>query len=414
MAAVTTLPQDTHSHRRSAEKPRFELADIFNRYLDQFLQSHKISFLQRKVVRAIQVCRTKALGGHKRECDRCGYVEQSYNSCRDRHCPKCQGALRIKWVNARLHELLPVPYYHVVCTLPHTLNSLALYNKQIIYDIFFKAASQALLAFAKDPKYLGAQLGLVAILHTWGQDLCYHVHIHFIVAGGGITFDGKRWRHLPYRKDFLFPAEAVSKVIKGKFRDLLDAAYQKGDLEFPDDLESLTEPICFEHFKLDLMAQAWYCYAKKPFAGPEEVVKYLGRYTHRVAITNHRLLNIDNGQITFNYKDYRDGGQIKRKTLPVNLFIRRFLLHVLPKGFKKIRYAGLLANSVRQEKIETARQLLGVLAQQLPPTSSTLADMFGDDYDPDAADRCPSCKEGIMTITEVIPRPRYYTTLDSS
>ena len=411
MCGSTTLPQNSHRHGCTGNKPQFEMADIFNRYLDRYLRSHKISYLQRKIIRAIQLCRTKALGGHRRECDLCDYVEQSYNSCGNRHCPKCQGALRAKWVDARLDELLPIPYYHVVFTLPHFLNNLTLYNKEIIYDIFFKAASQTLLAFGQDPKYLGAQLGLVAILHTWGQDLCYHVHLHFIVMGGGITFDGKGWRHLPYRKDFLFPVEAVSKVMKGKFRDMLDDAYRDGDLQFPDDLKCLTAPICFEHFKLDLMAQEWYCYSRKPFAGPEEVVKYVGRYTHRVAITNHRLLSIDNGQITFTYKDYRDNDKIKHRILPSNVFIQRFLLHVLPKGFRKIRYSGILANSIRKEKIATARKLLGVMAQELIDTNPVLSDIFGDKEDPD---RCPLCKEGRMVTTEVIPRPSSYMQLDSS
>ncbi|MGI0013736.1 MAG: IS91 family transposase, partial [Nitrososphaera sp.] len=349
-------------------------------------------------------CRTKLLGGVTQACTQCGYVDERWFSCRNRHCPKCQGALRWKWVGARLKELLPISYDHVVCTLPPLLNVLTLYNKEVIYEIFYQATAATLLTFGWDPKYLGAELGFIAILHTWGQTLNYHVHWHFIVSGGGITVPqgGKqRWKHLPYRKKFLFWSEAVSRVICGKFLEMLDAAYRRGELQFPKELGYLNNPAEFEDFKDKIWQQAWYCYAKPPFAGPEKLIKYIGSYTHRVAISDHRLLNIEDGNITFSYKDYRNEGKRKEMSLRWEVFIQRWLWHVVPKGFRRIRYGGFLAGNTRQKKMALARQLLGVLQQQvisqLPTTS------WGNDFDPEVEMKCPLCQSGTMILIESIP-----------
>ncbi len=406
-----------HTHRRQFEKPRFEVADIFRRYGAAYRAKHKLSVLQHQVMRAIEHCCTKLLGGVTKACTQCGYVDERWLSCRNRHCPKCQGTLRWKWVGARLKELLPIPYYHVVCTLPPLLNVLALYNKEVIYEIFYQAAAATLLRFGWDPKYLGAELGFIAILHTWGQTLNYHVHWHFIVTGGGIgtkgATDEQRWKQLPYRKKFLFWSEAVSEVICGKFSEMLDAAYRRGELQFPKELGYLNNPAEFEDFKDKIRKQAWYCYAKPPFAGPEKLIKYIGSYTHRVAISDHRLLNIENGNITFSYKDYRDEGKRKEMSLRWEVFIRRWLWHVVPKGFRRIRYGGFLAGNTRQKKISLARQLLGVLQQQvisqLPITS------WGNDFDPELEMKCPLCQSGTMILIEsILPfwqRPSGFTRI---
>jgi hypothetical protein len=406
---TTTAPPTRHLPMRPLAKPRFELADIFRRFGAAYRAKHKMSMQQHQAMRAITNCRTKALGGKVKACVKCGFVDEGWISCRNRNCPKCQGSLRWKWVGARLKELLPIPYYHVVTTLPELLTVLALYNKEIIYEIFYQASAAALVAFGWDPKYLGAQLGFIAILHTWGQTLNYHVHWHFIVTGGGITEDERRWKQLPYRKKFLFWSEAVSQVIGGKFIELLDAAYRRGELQFPKELGYLNHAAEFEDFKAQIRKQAWYCYAKPPFAGPEQLIKYIGAYTHRVAISNYRLLAISDEEIKFSYKDYRDKderGEGKRKEMSLSweVFIQRWLWHVVPKEFRRIRYGGFLGgNFTRRKKIALARQLLGALQQRVlsqPPVTS-----WGNDFDPELERKCPLCQSGTMILIEVIPRP---------
>jgi len=377
-----------------------EAADIFRRFGAAYCATHKLSLLQHQAMRAVTRCRTKALGGETKACSQCGYVEERYLSCRNRHCPKCQGTARWKWVNARLAELLPIPYYHVVTTLPEFLNVLALYNKEIIYEIFYQASAATLLTFGWDPKYLGAQLGLIAILHTWGQTLNYHVHWHFIVTAGGIAADEPRWKPLPYRKKFLFPAEAVSRVIRGKFIALLDKAYRKGKLQFPPEMGYLNHPAEFADFKDKIRQQAFYCYAKPPFAGPEKLIKYIGSYTHRVAISNHRLLKIADDNITFGFKDYRDEGKRKEMTLRWDVFIRRWLWHVVPKNFRRIRYGGFLAGNTRQKKMTFVRQLLKALQQEVWRQVSETAGYCRDVFDPGFGTRCPLCQSGTMILIE--------------
>ena len=328
-------------HHSSAvnKRPQYELADIFKRYLADYLKTHRISFWQKKALFDIQVCRTAACGGHIEACDHCDYEQPAYNSCHNRHCPKCQGVARRRWVAARLQELAPAPYYHVVFTLPHRLNNIALYNKRLIYDLFYKAAAYTLLKFGRDPKWLGAQLGLIGVLHTWGKGLCCHVHWHFIVPGGGLTDDGQ-WRELPYNDRFLFPPKAMSKVIRARFIKLLRKAYNNGKIKIPDSEEPLHSPVMFEYFLNDLASDKWINYCKRPFGGPERALKYIGRYTHRVAISNKRLIDINDGKIRFVVKDSKNGGATEQMTLSAEEFIRRFLMHILPRRFRKIRYAG--------------------------------------------------------------------------
>lgn len=307
MASCCSQAFGVYKAAAAREKPRYELADVFRLYLACYLLTHKLSTFQHKVVDAILKCRTSACGGHILRCSDCGYERVEYDSCRNRHCPKCQISNKLRWVGERLQELLPIPYYHSVVTMPHSLNMLALYNKEVIYDLFFQAASHALHTFAKDPKFLGAKLGFIGILHTWGQTLWQHVHLHFIVTGGGLSADGSRWVNLPYRKKFLFPVKALSKRLRKRFAELLRKAYYKGELVFPDELAHLTRPAAFEAFVDKVAWENWNSYVKEPFAGPEEVVKYIGRYTHRVAISNYRILDIADGKVTFRYKKYRDG-----------------------------------------------------------------------------------------------------------
>jgi len=376
------------------QRPTFELADILRRYLPDFLKKHYISPWQDKALFDIQVCRTAACGGHIEICDHCSFEQPAYNSCHNRHCPKCQGISRRIWVAERMKELLPVPYFHVVFTLPHRLNDLVLYNKQILYNIFYRAAAYTLLKFGKDPKYLGGQLGFIGVLHTWGSSLSYHVHWHFIIPGGGLSRDGK-WNHLPYHEKYLFPGSAMAKVVAGVFIKHLRQAYNDGKITIPDSQEDLSSPYMFEYFLNELASDRWVNYVKRPFGGPEEVVKYIGRYTHRVAISNHSLMSIDGGKIKFSTRNYKKGGTRGTTELSADEFIRRFLLHILPKRFRKIRYGGFMAQSIREAKLALARQSL---AEQ-----NIAIEMDHSDFDFEIEDfkKCPRCHIGIMRAIEL-------------
>ncbi|MCP3908278.1 MAG: transposase, partial [Oceanicoccus sp.] len=292
-------------HDAGAYKQGLGLAKILDRYLAGYVVNHRLSYYQERVVSAIRACRTSTLGGHVYRCNDCGYRRYDYDSCRNRHCPRCQVYQKVKWVATRLSELLPIPYFHGVFTMPDSLNQLALYNKELIYDMFFKATSQALNAFAQDPRFLGAKLGFIGILHTWGQALNQHIHLHYIITGGGLSNDGTRWVNLPYRKKFLFPARAVSKRVRRDFAKLLWKAYRQDKLVFPDELAYLAEPSCFDRFLKKVAWQNWLCYMKEPFGSPEVVVKYIGRYTHRVAISDSRINSTSDGRINFDYKKYQ-------------------------------------------------------------------------------------------------------------
>jgi hypothetical protein len=330
-----------------------EVAHIFRLYGEDYRQTHRLSRPQLRAMRAIEICRTAALGGHVDECDQCGARKISYNSCRNRHCPKCQSLDKERWLEKRCSELLPAPYFHVVFTVPQELNPLALANPRWFYDLLFDSASKTLLEIAADPKHLGARIGALAVLHTWGQTLELHPHLHCIVPGGGVSLDGQRW--VSSRPDYFLPVQVLARLFRGKFLAGVKAAFQAGQLRLP---EALQGPASFQVLIDRLYGKAWVVYSKPPFGSPEQVLAYLARYTHRVAISNSRLVRLENGRVSFTYKDYTQGGRVREMTLPVPEFIRRFLLHVLPESFVRIRYYGLLANRNRQRTLARCRELL--------------------------------------------------------
>lgn len=377
-------------------KQHLETATIFRYYLKEYLSRHKITNQQQKSISAIINCRTSALGGHIEKCSNrdCDYEKNAYNSCRNRHCSKCNGSKRIKWVSERLKEILPVPYFHVIFTLPSIMRRLALYNQSIIYDLFFKASSYTLTIFSQDKKYLGAKTGFMGILHSWGQTLFYHPHIHYIVTGGGLSLDKSKWIRLPYQKKFIFPVKAMSKVMMGRFIRLLQEAYQNGCLDFPGTLKEISGSYQFAQFCHRLFTQNWYIYAKPPFSGPDTVIRYFSRYTHRVAISNDRLLDINNHSITFRYKDYKDDNKTKTMTLSADGFIQRFLWHILPHGFRKIRYYGILSPGLRAECLSLIRVMLDNISQ----TIQHHIEDYRDRFLPILEHRCPKCKTGTLVF----------------
>ena len=308
-------------------------------------------------MRAIEGCRTAALGGHTDQCDHCGHLQISYNSCRNRHCPKCQTLQKEKWIEARQQDLLPIAYFHVVFTLPAELNPLVSRNQKVLYDLLFRSASETLSELAQDPKHLGAKVGMIGILHTWGQNLMDHPHLHCIVTGGGLSSDGRHWRSS--RKRFFLPVRVLSALFRGKFLALLKEACQKGHLVFPGILRHLQDPATFETFKGALYHKKWVVYCKPPFDGPNGVLQYLGRYTHRIAISNNRIRTLQDGKVSFLWRDYADQNRLKTMTLQAEEFIRRFLLHVLPARYVRIRHFGLLANRNRKDQIALCRKILG-------------------------------------------------------
>jgi hypothetical protein len=391
---------------------RLEVADVVREHGDEYLAKHGGTAAQRKVLRAVQNCRTAALGGHVEACDHCGHQQVAYNSCRNRHCPKCQGPATARWLKARESELLPVPYFHLVFTLPAALRPLALQNPRVVYAVLMQAAAQTLLEVAANPRHLGAEIGFLVVLHTWGQNLMEHPHVHCVIPAGGLAPDGARW--IRCRKGFFLPVRVLSCVFRGKFISMLKQALTRGDLTFHGGLADLAQAGAFERLLDQTVRRDWVVYAKRPFGGPEQVLKYLARYTHRVAISNRRLLVLDDGQVTFRWKDYAHGGQQRRMTLSAVEFIRRFLLHVLPSGFVKIRHYGFMANRVRQTKRELCRRLLGVVNDPPAPSVSEGHPASGL---PSTAEsepwrrRCPHCQGGHLRIVEQIapqigrPRP---------
>ena len=353
--------------------PTLELADIIRRHAHRLPD---LSCEQRRVLRDLAACRTAELGGHVETCGHCGFQRNAYNSCRNRHCPKCQASACARWMEEREAELLPVEYFHVVFTLPDVFNSLALGNPRVVYDLLFKAVSQTLLEVAADPRHLGARIGFVGILHTWGQNLSLHPHVHCVVPGGGLSPDRTRW--ISCRPGFFLPVRVLSRVFRGKFISLLRNAGLKGSLrEIPG--------LALEAMIDSSVRNDWVVYAKRPFGGPEQVLKYLSRYTHRIAISNRRLVSMDERSVTFGYKDYAHGNRPRTLTLDACEFLRRFLMHVVPGRFVRIRHFGLMANRVRSVNIERCRQRLGVVMK--PPTRATVEE---------AADAplCPACKFG--------------------
>ena len=355
-----------------------------------------------KVMSAIESCRTAALGGHVARCEKCAHTVIAYNSCRNRHCPKCQGAAAREWLAAREAELLPVPYFHVVYTLPAAIRDIAYQNKAVIYDLLFKASAETTLKIAATPRHLGARIGFMSVLHTWGSALTHHPHVHMVVPGGGLSPDGSRW--IACRPRYFLPVEVLSALFRRLFLEMLVAAHDAGHLQFFGDHARLADKAAFKAYLTPLRQIDWVVYAKEPFAGPAEVLRYLARYTHRVAISNRRLMSADENSVTFKYKDYRiEGpGRYKTMTLATDEFIRRFLMHVLPAGFHRIRHYGLLANASRAGNIARARELLAV-----PKPASQAADATDADETP--THPCPCCG-GPMIIIETFERghqPRY-------
>jgi hypothetical protein len=379
---------------------RLEVADVFRTHEADFLTrwGHVLSRQQTKALENIRDCRTAVLGGHVEQYD-CGHRVISYNSCRNRHCPKCQATARAEWLAERETELLPVEYFHVVFTLPQEIAQLALQNPREIYRLLFCAVSETLLTIAADPKRLGANIGFLAVLHTWGQNLHLHPHVHCVVPGGGISLDGSRW--IACRNSFLFPVKVLSRFFRKKFLMELRKAFQKDKLQFHGELQSLTKPAAFEALLHKAGQMEWVVYAKRPFGGPERVLKYLARYTHRVAISNRRLLSLENHRVAFEWKDYADRHQIKTMTLEAVEFIRRFLLHVLPAGFVRIRHYGFLANRVRKEKLELCRSLL--CAQKPATQDSTFSPNSSDSkIEQPESGCCPICKVGRLLFVTIV------------
>ncbi len=372
-------------------RPPLEVADIIRAHGNEFADQYRsvLTGEHLKVLRAIENCRTAALGGHVDQCDRCGHRVISYNSCRNRHCPKCQIAAREKWLKDRTQELLPVPYFHVVFTLPPVLAELALRNKRVVYNLLFQASSRTLLQIAADPKHLGAEVGFLSVLHTWGQNLQHHPHVHCIVPAGGLASDHSRWIHSG--KKFFLPVRVLSQVFRGKFLALLKQAFRHGQLTFHGRLSGLAQPEAFQQMLRQAYRQEWVVYAKPPFGGPQQVLKYLARYTHRVAISNHRLIALEDGKVTFRWKDYKNGSKKRTMTLDAVEFLRRFMLHVLPRGLVRIRSFGFLANRYRKEKIQLCRSLL-------TPASPAVLDHAPKSDS--ALYICPRCHCGRMIVLQ--------------
>ena len=373
-------------------RPPFEVADIIRAAGKRFVEKNQswLTGLHRKVLSAIECCRTVTLGGHKDQCSRCGHQAISYNSCRNRHCPKCQTNARDQWLAARQAELLAVSYVHVVFTLPHQLAPLAFHNKKLLYALLFRASAATLLEVAADPKHLGAEIGFLSVLHTWGQNLLHHPHVHCVIPAGGLSLDHQHWVHPRY--PFFLPVRLLSRVFRGKFVAGLKQAFRKGDLCLPGALKPLAQDQAFRSFLRTLFRQDWVVYAKPAFGGPQHVLHYLARYTHRVAISNHRLVSFADGKVTFLWKDYAQDHKRRLLTLTAQEFLRRFLLHTLPRGFVRIRFFGLLANRRRAALLPLCRRLLEANPRFSAPAPSTTSDKS-------AAWPCPLCG-GPMVIVE--------------
>jgi hypothetical protein len=387
--------------------PRLEVAEVFRLYKDEYVANHSASLEQRRVLRDLVACRTAALGGHLQRCDACGHEEIAYNSCRNRHCPKCQAQKQAAWLEAQCANLLDVPYYHIVFTLPEDLGPLALQNKSLLYGLLFRSASETLLTIARDEKHLGARIGFTAVLHTWGQTLLHHPHVHCVVPAGGLSPDGGHWVAAP--DGFFLPVRVLSRLFREKYLAYLRDAYRDDQLVLAGRLEELASSSAWRRFLEQLQQMDWVVYAKPPFGSPEQVLKYLARYTHRVAISNRRLLSLEGGHVAFRYKDYRRGRNERVMRLPAVEFIRRFLLHVLPKRFVRIRHYGLLANRARQENLALCRRLLAS-----PAKPDAADDVLSPNEQVNAAeapscelpDQCPACKKGHLIFIARVPPSR--------
>ncbi|WP_443661898.1 IS91 family transposase [Clostridium sp.] len=383
-----------------------EIQDIFNQFGDEYRRKHKLPLHILKTMIAIESCRTAELGGHVDECNECGHIRISYNSCRNRHWPKCQTLAKEKWLEKRKEDLLPVGYFHIVFTIPQELNFITLTNQKEMYSILFNSVSETLLELSRDKKYLGAEIGFMSILHTWGQNLMKHPHIHCIVPSGGLTFDGTRW--INSKKDFFIPVKVLSRKFRGKFLFYLKKAYQSNALKYTTGIQELTEKHIFHSFIDKLYKKEWVVYCKPPFGSAEHVLEYLGRYSHRVAISNHRIVNLENGYVTFKWKDYRDNNKEKFMTLTVDEFMRRFFMHVLPRKFVKIRHYGILSNRNRSTKLQKCKELTGAVQSKSEnsdvklSTAELLLKLTGIDIN-----ICPCCDKGEMVTKEKLNRQNY-------
>jgi len=387
-------------------RPPIEVADIIRAAGKNFIEKQRswLTGLHLKVLSAIERCRTAALGGHRDRCSQCGHIVAiSYNSCRNRHCPKCLNNARKKWLSARQRELLDVPYMHLVFTIPHTLSSLALHNKKVIYTLLFRASAATLLEIAADPKHLGAEIGFFSVLHTWGQNLLHHPHLHCVIPAGGLASDHKTWVHPKYR--FFLPCGVLGRVFRGKFISGLKRLFREGKLCIPGDLQSLADPEAFHSFLRTLHQHQWVVYARPPFRGPNHVLNYLARYTHRVAISNHRLVSLSDGKVTFHWKDYADGNQQKQMTLSIEEFLRRFLLHTLPRGFVRIRFFGFMANRRRASLLPICKNLVGTSSEVDPPPEKS---------DKQPTWLCPHCGGPMIVIQRLTAQQLFWELLKNA
>lgn len=382
-----------------------EVADIFREYGQKYRKDYRLPLHQLKAMDAIEKCRTPRLGGHVDECDSCGHIRISYNSCRNRHCPKCQSLARERWLDNRMEELLPVGYFHVVFTVPEELNPLVLRNAKVMYNVLFKAVSETLLELGSDRRHLGADIGFIAVLHTWGQNMMEHPHLHCIVPGGGLSFDGERWIE-PRKKDFFVPVDVLSSLFKGKFLYYLTKAYEEKKLRFPGEISKLETRSEFTQYKSNMYEKKWITYCKPPFGGAEQVLEYIGRYTHRVAISNRRIVSVEHGRVTFKYKDYKDDSKTKEMTVTAEEFIRRFLLHILPDGFVKIRYYGILSGRNKKKMLGRCKEILC----QAETGQESKRKYRGDKTDSaeNNAFLCPCCLCGTMRIKQVLFPDKLY------
>ena len=392
--------EEKNFNENAAKGSNCELSDIFRLYGEAYRKKHNLTFHQLKTMNDIEKCRTFELGYHVDRCDNCGYTEVIANCCGNRHCPKCQASKRKKWVEARVNQLVPVPYYHAVFTLPDKIFPLCLYNQEVVYDLLFKSASETLKVFSKDPKWLGGESGCYGILHTWGQTLISHVHVHFIVTGGGLDESGK-WIFPRYKDKFLFPVKAMSKVFRGKFIEGLEKASKGGELSFPGDLEGLSGEEGFKGWLRKLVSKNWVVYSKRPFSGSEEVVRYISRYTHRTAISNSRILSVSDGKVRFRYKNYK---KTKEETseniweemeLKAEEFIRRFLYHVLPSGYHRIRYYGFLSNGNSAKREEALESLIFNEEVCIEEECETEVSYYEGIF-------CSECKTGKMEVIMIV------------
>jgi hypothetical protein len=391
------------------------IGDIFAQYGDSYISKNHIKGQEKGIILLLSLCRTQAIGSHFQKCDQCSYLGKAFNSCRNRHCPSCQQKDKLKWMDKRMKELLPIGYYHLVFTVPHLLNPLSLANKKVMYDILFKAASQTIIELAKDTKHLGADVGLISVLHTWGQNMMQHPHLHCIMPAGGLSFDKLHWVHPDKKNDFFIHVKVISRMFRAKYIDLLKKAYANGELCFKGSLAQMGGKAKFFAFTSNLYTKEWVVNIQPPFGKPEKVLEYLSRYVFRVAITDRRIIEVKDGKVHFHWKDYRTG-LFRQMNLDIDEFIRRYLLHVLPQGFFKVRYFGIFSSRFRKENIHTARKLLtqeSELRDEQALEDGQLVCIKQDNVWKEILEKiqnykkpnCPLCKKGSLHFAGIVTRP---------